>query len=245
MRQIRALTVVLIAMLLVMALPPVCRAQRNQPPFDTVVAETPWGQHVVPTIDTYIEIQLYAHLKRGQEWSEGGPLRAQLLEDYRSGRLKLRCYPWKITDGVYALGRDDMEQQIYLLDTGQGLLLIDPSYDALQQQVVAEIRQLGYHESQVKWVLLTHCHIDHSQSCHTWHEQGAKIYVGDADAHPVESGNTLLATWILREEWRHFIPSPVDQHVYDSDILHFGSITLHAISTPWPHARFNLLLPLP
>jgi hypothetical protein len=86
---------------------------------------------VVPTIDTYIEIQLYEHLKRGQEWSEGGPLRAQLLEDYRSGRLKLRCYPWKITDGVYALGRDDMEQQIYLLDTGQGLLLIDPSTTVL------------------------------------------------------------------------------------------------------------------
>jgi hypothetical protein len=59
MRQVGALTVMLIAMLLVMALPPVCQAQRNQPPFDTVVAETPWGQHVVPTIDTYIEIQLY------------------------------------------------------------------------------------------------------------------------------------------------------------------------------------------
>jgi hypothetical protein len=48
MRQIRALTVVLIAMLLVMALPPVSRAQRNQPPFDTVVAETPWGSTWFP-----------------------------------------------------------------------------------------------------------------------------------------------------------------------------------------------------
>jgi glyoxylase-like metal-dependent hydrolase (beta-lactamase superfamily II) len=36
----------------------------------------------------------------------------------------------------------------------------------------------------------------------------------------------------LREEWRHFVPTIVDQHVYDSDVLQFGSVTLHAIATP-------------
>jgi glyoxylase-like metal-dependent hydrolase (beta-lactamase superfamily II) len=206
--------------------------QGGRSPFEPVVVETPWGQHVVPSLETYIDIQTYEHLTPGQEWSAGEPIATKLREEYRAGRLKLRRYPWRITESVYALGRDNMEQQIYLLDTGQGLLLIDPSFDAWQDDILGEIRQLGYDPSQVKWVLLTHCHIDHSQSCHTWHERKAKIVVGDADAHAVESGNSLVATWVEPEAQRHFTPSGVDLRVYDGDVLHFGKVTLHAIWTP-------------
>ena len=208
------------------------RGQGGKAPFDPIVMETPWGQHIVPTIDTYIDIQTYERLKPGDAWSEGEPLAKKLQEDYRAGNLKLRRYPWRIVEGVYALGRDTMEQQIYLLDTGEGLLLIDPSFDAWQDDLLGEIRALGYNPSQVKWVLLTHCHVDHSQSCHTWHERGAKIIVGDADAHPVETGNSLVAIWVEPEAQGHFTPSPVDRRVYDGDVLRFGSLTLHAIGTP-------------
>ncbi len=221
-----------IAGTLVVALAQPGFSQGSRPNFEPVVVQTPWGQHVVPTVDTYIEIQIYEQLKPGQKWSEGEPIRKKLEDDYRAGRLKLRRYPWRITEGVYALGRDNMEQQTYLLDTGKGLLLVDPSFDSWQDDILEEIRQLGHQASQVKWVLLTHCHIDHSQSCHTWHERGAKICVGDADAHPVESGNALVATWVEPKAQAHFTPSPVDQHVYDGDALQFGDITLHAIWTP-------------
>lgn len=207
-------------------------SQGGRVPFEPVTVETPWGQRVVPTIDTYIEIQIYKQLKPEQQWLEGEPIRRKLLEDYRAGRLQLRRYPWRVAEDIYSLGRDDMEQQIYLLDTGQGLLLIDPSFDSWQDDIQGEIRRLGHDPAEVKWVLLTHCHIDHSQSCHTWHERGAKIIAGDADAHPVESGNALVATWVEPEALGHFTPSPVDQHVYDGDVLKFGRITLRAIGTP-------------
>ena len=221
-----------IMLALMLATPTLCHAQGQQTPFEPVVMETPWGQRVVPTIDTYIEMKIFEQLKPGQKWSEGELIRRKLLADHQTGQLKLRRYPWKILDGIYALGRDDKEQQIYLLDTGKGLLLIDPSYEPWDGDVVEEIRRLGYDISQVKWVLLTHCHIDHSQSCHIWHDRGAKIYVGDGDAHPVESGNTLVAAWILPKDQQNFTPTSVDQHVFDSDVLQFGSITLHAIRTP-------------
>jgi glyoxylase-like metal-dependent hydrolase (beta-lactamase superfamily II) len=207
-------------------------AQGGRPPFAPEVLETPWGQRVVPTLETYIDLRTYEELTPGQEWSAGEPIVRKLREDYRAGRLKLRRYPWRVTDGVFALGRDNMEQQIYLIDTGQGLLLIDPSFDAWQEDLLAEIRLLGYDPSQVKWALLTHCHIDHSQACHAWHARGTKIVVGDADAHPVETCNALVATWVEPEAQRHCTPSPVDQHVYDGDALAFGNVTLHAIWTP-------------
>jgi len=205
-------------------------AQGGHPPFAPEIVETPWGQHVVPTLETYNDIRTYEELKPGQLWPAGES--RKLRDDYRSGRLKLRRYPWRVTDGVFALGRDDQEQQIYLIDTGQGLLLIDPSFDAWQDDLLGEIRRLGYDPSQVKWVLLTHCHIDHSQSCHAWHARGAKIIAGDADAHPVESCNALVATWVEPVAQGRCTPSPVDQHVYDGDELVFGNVTLHAIWTP-------------
>ena len=221
-----------LAIMLLLAGRSVVLGQGGKTPFDPVVTQTPWGQHVVPTIDTYIDIQTYERLKPGQGWSEGEPLAKKLRKDYRAGNLKLRRFPWRIVEGVYALGRNDMEQQIYLLDTGAGLLLIDPSFDAWQDDLLGEVRTLGYNPAEVKWVLLTHCHIDHSQSCHSWHARGAKIIAGDADAHPVETGNSLVATWVEPEGQGHFTPSPVDQHVYDGDVLRFGNLSLHAIGTP-------------
>jgi hypothetical protein len=43
-----------------------------------------------------------------------------------------------------------MEQYIYLIDTGQGPLLIDPSFDAWQEDLLAEIRPLSYVSSCVE-----------------------------------------------------------------------------------------------
>jgi glyoxylase-like metal-dependent hydrolase (beta-lactamase superfamily II) len=203
-------------------------ARGNEP----VVVETPWGQRVVPTLDTYVDIQTYLHLRPGQAWAEGEALGRKLREDYRAGRVKLRRYPWRVAEGVFVLGQAEMEQQIYLIDTGQGLLLIDPSLDAWQDELIGQIRQLGFDPAEVKWVLLTHCHIDHGQSCYRWRTRGARILAGEGDAHPIETCNSLVATWVETQAEGHCTPCPVDQHVQDGDVLLFGGLTLHAIATP-------------
>jgi glyoxylase-like metal-dependent hydrolase (beta-lactamase superfamily II) len=208
------------------ATPPAGRG--NEP----VVVETPWGQRVVPTLDTYVDIQTYLQLRPGQAWSEGDALGRRLRDDYRSGRLKLRRYPWCVADGVFALGQAEMEQQIYLVDTGDGLLLIDPSLDAWQDELETQIRRLGFEPDQVKWVLLTHCHIDHGQSCARWRKRGARILVGDGDAHAMESCNSLVATWVEPQAGGRCSPCPVDERVFDGDVLQFGALRLHAVATP-------------
>ena len=214
-------------------------ARGNEP----VIVVTPWGQHVVPTIDTYIDIETYRTLRPGQAWSEGIPIDHRLREDYRAGRLRLRRYPWRVMDGIYVLGAQGQEQQTYLVDTGDGLILIDPSLETWQDEIVAQIYELRYQPSDVRWVLLTHCHIDHSQACHQWRQRGAQIMAGEGDAHPLETCNSLVESWIvdsmLAEIGRpapaiseRCTPSPIDRLISDGDVLRLGSVTLHSISTP-------------
>ena len=49
-------------------------AQGGRPPFAPEVLETPWGQRVVPTLETYIDLRTYEELTPGQEWSAGEPI---------------------------------------------------------------------------------------------------------------------------------------------------------------------------
>ncbi|MFO1409120.1 MAG: MBL fold metallo-hydrolase [Steroidobacteraceae bacterium] len=186
----------------------------------------------MPTIDTYVEIETWRHLRPGQPWSEGAELAARLRADYAAGRLALRRYPWRVGDGIYALGDAQMEQQTYLIDTGAGLLLVDPSLDIWQDEILGQIRALGFRAEAVKWVLMTHCHIDHGQSCHAWRQRGARILIGDGDAHPLETCNSVVATWVEPQANGRCTPCPVDERVHDGDVLKFGTLTVHAIATP-------------
>lgn len=197
-----------------------------------VIVETPWGQHVVPTIDTYVDIAIYRSLKPGQPWSDGAALAERLRKDYDEGRLKLRRNPWQIAPGVWSIGPASLEQQVYLVDTGAGLLLIDPSLDKWHDEIVGNIKALGFTPGQVRWVLLTHCHIDHGQSCHMWQGRRAKIVAGAGDAHPMESCNSVVATWVEPQAEGRCVPCRIDLRVEDGDRLRFGGLTVHAIATP-------------
>jgi hypothetical protein len=119
-----------------------------------VIVKTLWGQKIVPDLMTYIAMMKYSRLHPGQSWKEGKGISKEILEKYSNGELKLRVHPWRVVDGVFVLGRYDRAQLIYLLDTGQGLLLIDPSFDSWHELILAQIEELGYDPSQVKWVLI-------------------------------------------------------------------------------------------
>ncbi len=197
-----------------------------------VEMSTPWGQRVVPTIDTYVDIRTYESLKPGQRWSEGDAAANRWRKDYDEGRLQLRRNPWRIGPGIYSVGPASLEQQVYLIDTGEGLLLIDPSLDKWHDELLGEIRQLGYAPEQVKWVIVTHCHIDHGQSCHLWRKRGARILVGEGDARAMETCNSIVATWVEPQANGRCTPCPVDERIHDGDVLRLGQLTLHAIRTP-------------
>lgn len=200
-------------------------------PNPPVVAMTPWGQRIVPTVDTLAEIAIWNSLKPGQPWNSGLAAGKEVRQKYAAGKIKVSRTPWAIADRVWAIGPWNTEQNIYLIDTGQGLMLIDPSLDLYQPEVEAQIRGLGFQPEQVKWVVLSHCHIDHGQSCRTWQKRGAKVILGAADAPELEQCSDVVAAWFVPEAKNRCTPCGADIKVAGGEVLQFGDLKLHVIDS--------------
>jgi glyoxylase-like metal-dependent hydrolase (beta-lactamase superfamily II) len=210
----------------------VCTAaqtKRGNPP---VVTITPWGQKVQHDTSTYIEMQKYVRLKKNQKWDDGVNIARQIRAQIKSGELVIQNPPIRLLTGLWVLCGDS-QQRTYLADTGEGLLFVDPSYDAFTEEIVRQIESLGYKQRDVKWVLLTHCHADHTQSVPYWQKAGAEILIHSADLNPIRKGNEITAWGGLPEPRRYFTPvtGPVTTFE-DSDTLSFGSFKLSVIHTP-------------
>lgn len=201
-------------------------------PNPPVVLTTAWGQRIVPTIDTIADNAAWRALRPGQTWEQGQAAAEQTRRDYAAGKLRLTRTPWTVAEGVWAIGPWNSEQNIYLIDTGAGLVLVDPSLDAYQDEVLAEIEGLGFRQEQVKWVVLTHCHIDHAQSCQSWKERGAQIIAGAGDAPELAACSDVIAKDFTPLAQGRCTPCVADRQVRDGDILKLGRLELHAIGSP-------------
>lgn len=201
-------------------------------PNTPVSALTPWGQRIAPTVDTLADIAIWNALKPGQFWAEGRAAGDAVRRDYGAGKIPLSRSSWTVIDGVWAIGPWNSEQNIYLIDSGQGLVLIDPSLDAYQDEVLAQIAGLGFRPEQVKWVVLTHCHIDHAQSCQQWKARGAKVIIGAGDAPELAACSDVVAKDFDPRAKGKCTPCAADQRLNDGDVLRFGNLALHAIANP-------------
>ncbi|MGF2952952.1 MBL fold metallo-hydrolase, partial [Mycobacterium sp. THU-M116] len=65
----------------------------------------------------------------------------------------------QVTDTVH-LARGEAVNWTLVAD-GTGVMMIDAGYPGDRADVLASLRQLGYHAGDVRAILLTHAHIDH------------------------------------------------------------------------------------
>ncbi|MBN2287746.1 MAG: MBL fold metallo-hydrolase [Candidatus Glassbacteria bacterium] len=190
-----------------------------------VVQHSPAGYPVVHDRMTFVEQFKYEHWEAGRDWKDD----CQLWSDfsYRWGQITLPIQrrPMRVLDGLYLLGPEDYHQCIYLWDTGKGLLLIDPSYERFRPMIETQIRQLGFHPGQVRWVLLTHMHGDHIESAGAYAERGSAVFIHRDDAGAVRGGKAMAAARIAK---------PVERpEVFgDGDRLDFGGVEMTVIQTP-------------
>ena len=67
--------------------------------------------------------------------------------------------PFRIFGNLYFVGTKP--SSTHIIDTGDGLILIDPGYCENFYLVINNIWELGFNPKDIKYILLSHCHFDH------------------------------------------------------------------------------------
>ena len=124
-----------------------------------------------------------------------------------------KMQPFEIINGVYYVGT--YQACCYLIDTGDGLIMIDPGYYNTAYLVLDSIYKLGFKPEQIKYIICSHWHGDHAEAVNCFKDlSGAKTVIGRFDEEKAK---------------RYF---DADITIADGDTLSLGNITIKFIETP-------------
>jgi metallo-beta-lactamase class B len=136
--------------------------------------------------------------------------------------------PYRIAGNLYYVGASDITS--YLITTPQGHIVLDGGFAETAPMIEANIRKLGFKVEEVKILLSTHAHFDHTGGLAELKKvTGAPLYAGAADADLLArggKGDFAFGDKLL------FPPVQVDHPVHDGDKVSLGETTLVAHSTP-------------
>lgn len=136
-------------------------------------------------------------------------MRGAIAKTPRLGRMR----PFRMFGGVYFVGT--YQASCHIIDTGDGLIMIDTGYASTLYMVVDSIYSLGFKPSDVKYIINTHWHGDHVEATADFVGlSGAKTLIGRDDAEKAS---------------QYFTP---DILVDDGDTLTLGDTTITFMITP-------------
>ena len=80
---------------------------------------------------------------------------------------------------------------VYLLETDDGLVLLDTGFPGRAKKILDGVRSLGRTTADIRHIILTHCHPDHIGSAAEIKRQtGATVWAHPIDAPLIETGTT-------------------------------------------------------
>ncbi len=140
-------------------------------------------------------------------------------EDRRSQYVE----PFQIFDNVYYVGIDWVAA--YLIETGDGLILIDSLYGSWLPVLLNNIRELGFDPADVKYLINTHGHFDHAGGSALFQKVYGSRVVMTAEDWQVAQAKPELAAF--------YMPTPrVDMVAEDGDTISLGDNTITLYKTP-------------
>lgn len=136
--------------------------------------------------------------------------------------------PFEIFDDVYWVGTTGLAA--YLFTTPDGHILLDVGMPQNAELVMASIRTLGFAVEDIRYLLNSHAHFDHSGGlAKVKAASGAQMLASTADRPALETG--VYPGWESRTDL-NFPPVEVDRVVDDGDTVSLGAVTLTAHVTP-------------
>ena len=135
--------------------------------------------------------------------------------------------PFHVIGNIYYVGMAGVSA--FLIVTPQGNILTDGGLPESAPFIEANIKALGFKLSDVKYLLNSHAHFDHSGGlAKLKSDTGAKFVASTGDAPFLESGHIPYGPSSLIDT----TPVKVDRKVKDGDTLSLGGVTLTANVMP-------------
>ncbi len=119
----------------------------------------------------------------------------------------------------------------HIVDTGEGLIVFDTGYQHSLYVVIDNIYRMGLKVEDIKYIFLTHGHIDHLGGARALRDlSGAKIALGKEDR---EYANGALDLTYAKELGMQFKETfEPDILLNDGDEITLGCTTVRAVATP-------------
>ncbi|MCR5380627.1 MAG: MBL fold metallo-hydrolase [Lentisphaeria bacterium] len=135
--------------------------------------------------------------------------------------------PFRIYGNLYFVGFQPASTHI--IDTGEGLVIIDPGYQEFLYMVLENIRILGFDPKDIRYIVHSHAHLDHAGATFALKQlTGAKTYMGENDCS-IANGKHPTLSGVGNRHYNHFEP---DQHIHDGDHIRLGNLDMECVETP-------------
>ncbi|MBQ7336803.1 MAG: MBL fold metallo-hydrolase [Clostridia bacterium] len=128
-------------------------------------------------------------------------------------RTLTKMTPFRMIGNLYFVGTK--EASSHLIDTGNGLILIDTGYEETAEVIVESMHTLGFDIKDVKYILHSHGHSDHTDGTATLLQfvPNAKTYLSLKDVKYIKG----------------FTP---DFDIRDGDVIKLGNTEIRCLFTP-------------
>lgn len=152
-----------------------------------------------------------------------GSVRDRFKDFYENPESK-KQEPFRIFGNLYYVG--DKQVCMHLIDTGEGLILIDCGYGQTTHMIEDSIRALGFAVEDLRWIIVSHGHFDHFGSGNELRRRyGCKVFMSRVDAELIRE-RPERALCFLGPDPDMEVCWP-DQVIEDGDELTLGNTTIH------------------
>jgi len=139
----------------------------------------------------------------------------------------------------------------YLVLGPDGPVLVETGPGSTIETMKLRLSDFGFSPPDIKYVLVSHIHLDHAGAAGWWAQQGAHLFVHHVGApHLVDPSKLLASAGRIYGErmeplWGTVLPAPADKvtPVFDGDVLNVSGLSFKAIDTPghaYHHHVFQL-----
>ena len=154
---------------------------------------------------------------------------AAKLEHFYTHPQDYYMRPFRIYGNLWFVGNKDVGS--HLLDTEEGLILIDTTYPQTRAQMIQSIWEAGFNPRDIRYILHTHGHFDHFGATDFLVTlSGAKTFLGAQDAKMFRERPELAL--INEAHYTYLDLFHVDEEIQDGDVITLGSTSIRCVSCP-------------